>query len=360
MRTALAAVAAALLLTGCGSAPASESGCSREEGWRVAGDPNASPAKVVACGVIGYVAVSGDRRLVTFRVHPEDDELPGQGAWRLYDAQGRTVAEAGLGEPAAEGPSIEVRTLPEGFLIARGEQLSRLDRAGEEHPVSVSPKAAPIPRGAVLLGGDSRGAPSTTWFDPATGTAAKVPQPPFQAQLMAYDDQGVLWAVKTWGQDKVELASSVGGSGPWRPGTIPVHQGSSVGGFWAEDGRLLLTTSRMEGNDDVLDGLYTHPAGTPDAPWTAHPVTGITGRTLDARAHSIDGTLVVEAPYAGIFTLAGERFTTVALPEETRREDIVDAGALRITDAGVYWAQYSSDRLWRTDALGGSWQEVPR
>lgn len=349
---------AGALVAGCGAGGAGGStlGDERRE-WRVAEDPDATTAEIIDAGGPSDVAVAadGERRVVTWRVEPEDDEGSSWGAWRLYDADGDAVADGHFAQVQEQGASIQVTAVPDGFVLAdyavtRGPgRLLHLDDDGRPTPVTAGRGREPVGPGDVLV--DSDDTFGARAYHPDERAAYRVPALPTRnPQAVALDAQGVLHVLLPWrGEGRAVVASSVGGDGPWRRTTLPITRGAYPGlELVATQDALLLPTMLPNQDFGQVEAVWRRPAGV-SGQWTSTPVE----QDLDvgeARPLLLDDTLL----------LTGES-TWVSGPDGFEQVELPDEDASVEVEGGRLWALgRRSNDLWVSDDLGASWEEVER
>lgn len=300
----LAILSTATLLTACGdeSGPGSSSEDHQERQWRVAGDPDATADEIIDAGSAAGVAINGKQTLVSYLVESDDDEGPQQGAWRLYDDQGKPVADAKLGQVSEQSASAGVFAAADGFLLQSytEPELVHIGADGATEPVKVVDKPRPVEAGDILV---RVGDETDAVYRPSDNAAYLLPKlPSDQPQRIAIDDEGVVWVVTDWTDDQVKLAFSAGGSGPWTRDQLAAGKdGYPVSEIVISDGRLALLTGHGEGETPVLDAIWTRPAGLGKVAWQPNPligVDGLKGSMVSAQALS-DGRLVLSGDTEG-------------------------------------------------------------
>lgn len=357
----LAISLAAATLTACGdeSGSSSSSEDHQERQWRVAGDPDATADEIIDAGSAGGVATSAEQTLVSYRVESDDDEGPQQGAWRLYDDQGKPVADDRLGQVFEQGAVARVFATEDGFLLENYTEPSLVHIApdGATQRVEVVKKPRPVQAGDLLVRVSDE---TDAVYRPSDHTAYLLPKlPTDQPQRIAIDDEGVVWVVVDWNNDHVKLAFSPGGTGPWTRDRIPAGKGGyPVSEILTGSGQLTLLTGHGEGEYPVLDSIWTRPAGPGKVAWQSTPLTGVDGlKGLMVNLEALsDGRMLLEGDTDGAWIQqASGDFTKVRVPDTLGFFHSVTAAGDRLYTTGT-----QSGAFLVSDDFGQTWDEFER
>lgn len=354
-------VLSTLLLVACGSEdgdPGGTSGYDQKREWRVAGDAKATADEIIDAGGAVDVARSGEQTLITYRVESDDDEGPQQGAWRLYDTDGKRVADGTLGQVFEAGAVAEVRAAGDRFLLEGYAEPKLISVAtdGSTEKITTVSKPRPAKAGDLLLeDGEDAG-----WYAyrPADHTAYRLPKlPTDQPQGVALDDKGVVWVMLPWDKRTATVASSAGGEKPWRRHRIPLAKGGyPVAQLAASAGKVYFATGAGSDMSPQLDKLWVHPAGS-DGKWQEIEPAGIKfKKTTDPQLDVLpDGRLLVYGDLEGPWVQqTSGTFEKIKLPKQAPETSVELAGDR------LYTTHNAEHVLLMSDDLGQTWTEVKR
>lgn len=160
---------------------------------RVAADPDAAPAEIVAVsGSARRVTVAGNGSLLLqWTAESDDDEGPSQSAWRLYSRDFHLVAEG------RKGAQLGAVGTADGFVLTSGggdsEDYLLLPGDGKITPLPAAGAPARLARGDVLV---SLHEP-LAFARPTDGSVHRVSPPPRgdgSGYLTVDPDNGTLWS----------------------------------------------------------------------------------------------------------------------------------------------------------------------
>ncbi len=356
-------VLAPLVLTGCGdsgSARSSSVAEHTERENRVAGDRSATAQDVIEAGGPVRVAVSQHRTLVAWRAQFEDDEGPQQAAWRLYDEDGRRIADGKLGLVVEAGAIPTLTSLPDGFLVENytGHVLRHIDLDGMITDVASAHATRATAAGDVLQ--ESLVGAAPTIYRPRTRTAYRLPRLPFEnPQGVVLDGAGTVWVLVDWSSTRAHLASSPGGTGPWLRTNVPLRRpGGTPSGLTVAAGQVLLATQHGTGESPRIDGVWKHSVSVePGAPWVRVPTTGVTFRsTLGPGVAAFgDGRLVLTGDSGEVWVQSGGgTFGRLSLPSS------LENGLLEVVGSKLFLSFARDHELHVSEDSGRSWRVVPR
>ncbi|NEA63945.1 hypothetical protein [Streptomyces sp. SID12488] len=197
----LVAGTALALMTACGTGG---SGDGEPEGReakykRVIEDPHPRPADVIEMAGAPYGVVRADdgSLLLTYEAdNVEDDEGPAATAWRIVDADGRTVAEHAEHANAEDVPPA-FKGIGGGFVrVPRDEGEGAdgawsLDVHGKQHQTVLTETPLRTRAGDILLAELE----PTLVYRPATRTVAPPAGVPDDAIRLAVDERGTVWSL---------------------------------------------------------------------------------------------------------------------------------------------------------------------
>lgn len=365
----LAGLVLALPVAGCGdgagspgSAAGSSSGSSRvahdpEREIAVAADPETTAQEIIEAGGPVRVAASEDRTLVAWRAESDDDEGPQQAAWRLYDEQGRRIADGKLGQVSEQGAIPTLTPVADGFLLENytGHVLRHVDADGSITEVPTSPERRPTRAGDVLQ--ESLELTGSTFYRPADRAAYRLPKVPFESpQGVALDERGRVWVLVDWSRTAADVASSDGGRGPWQHTTVPLPRGGAPAGLTVASGQLLVPTVTSDLEHPQLAGLWTHPVDAdPGAPWTRVPTTGVRfEETLQPLVDALPDGRIVLTGDSGEVWLQGDDggFALGSHPSGTN-------GYVQVAGSRLYLSFTRDHQLYASDDAR-SWKVVDR
>lgn len=245
--------------------------------WRVAADPRATVDEIIDAGHAADVATSKNHMVVTWEVQPEDDEGPYQGAWRLYDRQGR-VADGTFGTVREASARINVVAFGDGFLLTDYRKRARylLDADGKLTRARFEEsKVGPSLADGVLVSDESA---DGAWnvlvpSKPRIVRLTDLPTPDVQGIELTSD--GTVWVLLPW-TDKgpAKVAHAKDGKPPWTTETIPLPPGSTYGaGISAQGRRLFVVASHEKGDVTPVDAVLVRRVG--EKGWKAVDASGI-------------------------------------------------------------------------------------
>ena len=320
---------------------------------RVAADPHASAAEVVEAGRPVDVAAPHDRTLVTYRVESDDDEGPQRGAWRLYDGDGKRLADGTFAQVREQDAIARVEAVPDGFLLQgySGSRLQHVDPDGTVSPVAVSDAAAPARAGDLLVEmSDDAG---FSVYEPADRAAHPLPRMPDASGTVALDDAGTVWMVRTWTRTKIVVSHSAGGAGPWHDILVPSRRGEYPMGLTAERGQVVVPVG--QGPDDAprLRGLEVLDPAHPEDGWhEVDPADIVFRHSLDPVVSVLaDGRLLVaEAMEDAWLQVPGHGFTRVGLPDPW--------ASVKVQGDRWFTTYPKGRRLWVSRDEGASWTDA--
>jgi len=268
-----AAVCALLVAAPLVSGAASEG----DEEWRVAANPRATVDQIIDAGHAADVATSKNHMVVTWEVEPEDDEGPYQGAWRLYDREGR-VADGTFGTVREASARIDAVAFGDGFLLTdyRKHERHLLDNDGKLTPARFeASEVGPSLAGGALVSDESS---DVTWNVLLPSPQRIVPLtdlPTKDVQGIELTSDGTVWVLLPW-TDKgpAKVAHAKDGKPPWTTETVPLPEGSTYGaGISAQDRRLFVVASHERGHMTPVDAVLVRKAG--EKGWKTVDASGI-------------------------------------------------------------------------------------
>lgn len=360
--TRLVGAALAVVLTaGCGGG--SGAGADRpEREWDVAADPDATPAEVVAAGGPVDVALSPDgrQRLVTWQAEGGGGDGPTQGAWRLSDADGTTVAEGGPGPVTEQGGDIGVVAVDDGFVLESytAPALLRVATDGTTSPVRVAREPRATRPGDVLVRVVDR--PDLVAYRPSDRTAAPLPPLPTRSpQGVALAPGGAVWVLLPGRTaDGVAVARSADGQAPWSRTAVPLPRDAFpvTDTLVATGGDVVLLSARESPGslEGVVDTLWSR-ADDSRSRWrpTALDI-GDVGEVAGARVQRVGDRRLVTTWSDGAWVQAADASGWDEVPRPS-------ADARLLARGDRLWALgYRSNMVWVSDDGGGAWQEVRR
>lgn len=345
----------------------------REE--HVAADPNASVTDIINAGgptavathddtsarpaddggIAGTTGSTSGTTLVAYAAESDTTEGPNQGAFRLYDRQGRSITDGALGQvfDAAAVPDLSV--VPDGYLIGGYTTgLDHLRNDGTLSAVTTSRNRVATRAGDVLL--PAFDVNDARVYRPSTRTAYRLPKLPFTGvDRVALEKSGRLWAQEAGGPRVVYFSSSADGTGPWTRTRIPVSASGLAQNLQVLADHVVVATS--SGNEGALDALWTRPTSAPpSSAWRKVAATGV--RLIDLEPTF--GTLA----FTGRLVIAGANqvmyvqdtsgtFTALKAPKG------VPYSYLRVTPTGLYLVGSPDNKLYRS-VNGTTWETVDR
>lgn len=352
-----------LLLIGCGDLGGSRHASAAYDSERenlVAGDRSATAEDIIEAGGPVRVATSENRTLVAWRAEFDDDEGPQQAAWRLYDEDGKRIADSKLGLVVEAGAIPTLTSVPDGFLVENytGHVLRHIDLDGRIANVPTSRTRTGAKAGDVLQ--ESLEGRGSTIYRPGERTAYRLPKLPFQnPQGVALDERGTVWVLVDWTRTQARLASSPGGTGPWQRTTVPLRRpvGTPAGPTVAA-GQVLVPTQHGNGDYPRLDGIWKHPAtGDPGARWTKVATAGVTFKeTLQSGVAAFsDGRLVLTGDGGEVWVQRdGGAFERLTLPKA------LESGFLEVVGSKLFLSFTRDHQLHVSDDSGQTWHVVKR
>lgn len=354
-------VLSTLLLAACGSEdgdPGGTSGYDQKREWRVAGDAKATADEIIDAGGAVDVARSGEQTLITYLVESDDDEGPQQGAWRLYDTDGKRVADGKLGQVFEASAVARVRAAGDGFLLEgyAGPNLISVAPDGSTEKIATVAKPRPAEAGDLLF--EDWENPGWYAYRPADHTAYRLPKlPTDQPQGVVLDDKGVVWVMLLWDRQTATVASAAGGSKPWQRHRIALPKGGYPAAHLAASaGKVFFATGTGGDMSPQLDKLWVHPAGS-GGKWQEIEPTGIKFETtIDPRLDVLpDGRLLVYGDSEGPWVQqASGSFEKITLPKQAPETTVELAGDR------LYTTHNAEHVLLMSDDLGETWTEVER
>lgn len=350
-----------LPLTGCGdrtgSTPSADGTHDAKREWRLAGDEDATADEIIDAGRPARVAASGDQTLITWLVNPEDDEGPAQGAWRLYAADGRRVADGKLGIVHEASAHAEVVGVEDGFLIENytSPELLHLSPAGELTTVTVKDEARPTRAGDVLV----RECCEALVYRPSDHAAyALPPMPSDQWQSVRVDADGTVWVMLPWARNgDARIASAPGGVAPWTTEEVDLPDGSAPTIDMAlAEGELMfpqIGASVTEFNE--YQAIWRRSVDAGNTRWRSVPLdSSLMPRTTSVSlAKTADHRVLISGDSEDtLLERADGTFATLELPGE---------GA-RVTPVGsrLYANFWQKAELYVSEDFGETWAVVPR
>lgn len=323
---------------------------------RVAADPHATAADIIGAGRAVDVAATPDRTLITYRVESDDDEGPQQGAWRLYDAHDRRLADGTFGIVREQSAVARALVAGDGFVLESYTEprLRLLDPSGELTDLAAAGPASPAQPGDVLLEADDDA--GRLLYRPAERATYRLPRVPFRdSQRVVLDEQGSVWVLREWSRHRVPVAYAQGGVGAWAQTEVPSAPDDYPVGLASGHDRVVVTLGH--GGDEhprVVSFALLGPA-RPAAGWTPVAPAGITARDpLDPEVHVLpDGRLLFVAWREGAWLQSGSHFVRLELPDSEGSEP-----DLTVEPAGdrLFAVPELGRRLWVSADDGTTWK----
>lgn len=331
----------------------------------VARDPDAAAADVVAAGRAVDAATVDSSVLVSFTADQGASEGRSAGAWRLYDAEGATIAEslAGVTEEGAATPSVI--PVPDGYLVREVEGPTwHVATDGTKERVARAPRPRTTRSGDVLLDRGSR-----LVFRPADRTVAPTrPTIERDAQGWVLTDDGTLWQQRLGRAGRVPFERSTP-RGTWQPAAPARSTAARIVTsltLTAVGDRVAVAVTAEDSSDPSrasLVGLLVRRNDAPaDRPWTLLRAPDVPGdEWWDTRTLAVDDTTVAlsaagGAPYlVDVTRRDGGGWPRLDLPTDEDDWDLEPAGpsgALVATHPDHADARISDD-------LGKSWTRLP-
>jgi hypothetical protein len=343
-------------MTGCASRDVVLGAGADQREHRVAADPHATAADIIRAGRAVDVAATNERTLVTYRVESDDDEGPQQGAWRLYDAHDRRIADGTFGIVREQSAIARALVAGDEFVIDSYTEprLRRLSPDGTLTDLAVTGRASPAQAGDVLLEAeDDHG-----WllYRPAERATYRLPRIPFRdSQRVVLDEHGTVWVLREWSRHGVPVAYAQGGVGPWTRSEVPSAPNDYPESLCAERGRVVVTLGHGSDEHPRVVSLAVLDSTRPDAGWATLAPSGITARDApDPEARVLpDGRLLFIAWRDGAWLQSGSNFVGLHLPDSEGSEP-----DLTVEPAGdrLFAVPELGRRLWVSADEGATWR----
>jgi hypothetical protein len=324
---------------------------------RVAADPDATASEIIDAGGPTAVAARAGARLVSWSVETGTSEGPQQGAWRLYDGDGRRVADGTLGQVVEAAAVPELAAVPDGFVLAEyaRARLRHIADDGTLTTVPLSRSRLPTRPGDVLVPGAT--AADGVVYRPSQHRAFRLPRPPFpRLQRIAMDRTGRVWVQQLWGRRTAPVSSSADGTGSWTRTEVPLSPGGRSQSLVVVRGQVVLSTAVPTDSEPALDALWTRTVGgSPTRPWRRVEATGVRLRDPEPVVGALpDGRLVVAGGDQQMYLQDTDgTFSRLRPPVGSR------ASSLRSAGDGLYLVGSTDNQLYRS-ADGTSWTTVQR
>lgn len=322
----------------------------------MAADPEATASDIITAGGPSAVATRPGATLVAWTAETDTSDGPQQGAWRLYDSDGRRVADRTLGQVFDAAAVPELTAVPDGFVITgyTGSRLRHLADDGTLTDVPQSRTRAPTRPGDVLL---PRFAPAESLvYRPADHRAYRLPELPFpQLQRLAIDRTGRLWAQQLWDRRTAPVSSSADGLEPWTRTEVQLADGGQPQALVVARGQVVMSTASA-GSDPALDAVWTRPVtGAPATPWRRIDADGVRLRDTEPLVGALpDGRLVLSGANQVMYRQGSDGTFSRLMPPDGLRYS-----SLRYAGDGLYLVGSTDDQLYRSPD-GTSWRAVKR
>jgi hypothetical protein len=358
---AVLAVLLSLCVFGCDPAPSGSPSPARSE-ERVAADPHASATDIIDAGGPSAVAThdspsKAGTTLVAYVAETDTSEGPQQGAWRLYDHDGRRIADGTLGQVFEAAAVPELTVVPDGYLISAydGPRLRHLDEDGRLSDVVRSRRSLPTRAGDVLL--PRLEARNSLVYRPAEHATHRLPRLPFpDVERVALDPTGRLWAQQGWDRRSARFASSADGRAPWTRTRVPLSPGGEPQSLQVLGARVVVSTAREGSSEPRLDALWTRPvSGPPSGSWRRVAATGSRLRETEPVVGTLpDGRFVVAGANQQMYLQSSTGSFTRLRPPPA-----LGYSSLQPTGNGLYLVGSPDNRLYRS-VDGTGWDRVDR
>lgn len=351
--------------TACGTEASTSSAAEHhydaEREWTIAGDEHATADEIIDAGRPADVGTSGGRTLITWLATPEDDEGPSQGAWRLYDADGKRVADGKLGIVFEASAGAGVVPVDDGFVIDNytKPELIHVAPSGQLTPIPLNKQARPTRAGDLLVrewSGD------VAFYRPADHAAYRLPRVPREPQAVRLDDNGTVWVMLLWEKDgDARIASAPGGVAPWTTEVVDLPDRSTPTIDMAYAGGELMFPQRSStvAEYDEFQAIWrrsTDP-GTGKAAWHSIPLDKdqLTRTVTVGLTMTDQGRMLVSGESTpALLENADGSLTPLHLPDKDQAAQVQPVGDR------LYANAWQEAELYVSDDLGKTWSVVAR